>query len=212
MHYDKRLYRFNLIYFAFFSLLLVLPALAIQKGEEVYLINGWHRPWLDEFFAVITDLGNALCYLPVLICLLFIRFGYAAMLLVTGAAHGIIVTAFKRLLYPDAARPVRLLDPDKLHFVPGVEVCTSMSFPSGHTATAFAFLVLLCLIFNSRFVTILLSVMALAVGVSRIYLLQHYAIDVAFGALIGTATAFITYQAFSYAKAGNWMHRRIHLN
>jgi membrane-associated phospholipid phosphatase len=69
-----------------------------------------------------------------------------------------------------------------------------MSFPSGHTATAFAFMVVLSLCLKHRLLTVLFSFIALSVGISRIYLLQHFGWDVAIGAAVGTLCAWVSYK------------------
>ncbi len=212
MQSEKRLFSFNLIYYSIISLILLFLSLWIKHGDEVLLINGLHSPLLDQYFAIITNLGNAFYFIPILIVLLFNRYGYALIMIVAGLAHAIIVSIFKHLLFPEAGRPKAVLDIDQLYFVPGVEVHSTMSFPSGHTATAFAFFVLISLFFRSRLLTILFSLLALSVGISRIYLLQHFGMDVAIGAVIGTVTAFISYYTILTGGMNGWMNKRLQLN
>lgn len=212
MQFEKRSFNFNLIYFSLISSILFIISLWFKRGDEVFLINGLHSPILDGYFSLITNLGDSLYFIPVLLALLFIRFGYAIIMVITGVAHALIISIFKRLLFPEAGRPITVLDTDRLYFVPGVDVYSKMSFPSGHTATAFAFIVLISLYFKNRFLTILLSLIALSVGVSRIYLLQHFGMDVAMGATIGSATAFITYYTIHTGGMTGWMNRRLQFN
>lgn len=212
MQLDQQHFRFNLLYFSFLSSILFLLALLVRHGNEVYFVNGMHTPWLDGYFAMITNLGDSLYFIPVLLCLFFIRYGYVVIMVVTGVAHALIVTLFKRVLYPHAGRPISLLNVEQLYFVPGVDVHSKMSFPSGHTATAFAFLVLVSLYMKNRSLTVLLSFIALSVGISRIYLLQHFGMDVAMGAIIGTATAFITYYTIFSGGMTGWMNKRLQFN
>jgi len=75
-------------------------------------------------------------------------------------------------------------EPDPLIVIPH-----SHSFPSGHTATAFA---------GATALTILLPraapafyVLALAIAYSRLYVGVHFPLDVLGGAVIGTATALL---------------------
>lgn len=186
--------------------------MTFSNGDEVYALNGAHHIILDIYFSTITHLGNALFYLPLLAIFIFIRFDYAIMFLITGTSHGLIVGIFKHVLFPMAPRPAKVLAVEQLYFVPGVDVHKIMSFPSGHTATAFAFLVLLSLLFRSRLITVVLSALAISVGLSRIYLLQHFGLDAAVGALIGTATSLITYSTFQVAKKPTWMLSKVRIN
>lgn len=204
--------RFNLFYYLGVCLLLLTLASLFSSGNEVYALNSLHSPELDIYFSSITELGNSLYYLPILIVLLFMRFDYPLMFLITGLAHAIIVSIFKQVLFPMAPRPIKVLDIEQLYLVPGIIVHKIMSFPSGHTATAFAFLVLLSILFRSRLVTVLLSFIAVSVALSRVYLLQHFGIDVAVGALIGTATTIITYYSFEASRKPKWMLSRFRIN
>lgn len=91
------------------------------------------------------------------------------------AAAGVFVTIFKELF--DRARPP----------VAGVEavgvIPDSASFPSGHSATAFAAAVAVG-VFYPRLRRPLLA-LAVVVALSRVYLGMHYASDVLVGSLLG---------------------------
>jgi membrane-associated phospholipid phosphatase len=66
-----------------------------------------------------------------------------------------------------------------------------LSFPSGHTTTAFATAVLLMAFLPGRWRWLPL-VIAGAVGVARIYLGEHNPLDVVAGAMLGTALAMLS--------------------
>jgi undecaprenyl-diphosphatase len=95
-----------------------------------------------------------------------------------GVAAG-LVTIVKELV--DRARPA-LADPSLTALV---ATPPSPSFPSGHTATAFAAAVAVGAL-HPRLRWPLVAVAAL-VGLSRIYLGVHYTLDVLAGAALGTA-------------------------
>ncbi|NIP32410.1 phosphatase PAP2 family protein [Candidatus Saccharibacteria bacterium] len=69
-------------------------------------------------------------------------------------------------------------------------VWTAGSFPSEHTTIAFAIALAVFLTYK-KFGTILL-VLAAIVGISRVYVGVHYPLDVAAGALVGIAMAYLT--------------------
>lgn len=87
-------------------------------------------------------------------------------------------------------RPVTYFSatPGLVHHVPGVELWTYNSFPSGHTITAFSIALTLLYLFAPRRVwtwSVLLFAWACSVGYSRMYLAEHFFKDVYGGAIIG---------------------------
>lgn len=188
--------------------ILLIATLFIPYGKDVLLINGHHHLVLDQLSPWITELGNAVVYLPVFLILFFVRLRWVSALALAGILHGAVVLIFKRLLFSDALRPTGVLDITLLHMVPGVKVHSLMSFPSGHTATVFAFMLLLSLYSNNRWLSIIFGLLAVLTGLSRIYLLQHFLIDVTAGAVIGTASAWAAYTLMSRMK-WSWLDLRI---
>jgi membrane-associated phospholipid phosphatase len=186
--------------------------LGIDKGQDVLWINGHHHPLLDNFFKTVTYLGNGLIFLPFLILTSFIRFKYSFVVLIVHITHGLIVSIFKRILFPALERPRKFLDSDLLHIVPGVDVHGSHTFPSGHTATAFCAALLIALIAKNKILSAFALLLALLVGYSRIYLGQHFLTDVAAGAVIGCFTTYITWHAMENNREPIWMNRKINFN
>lgn len=195
---DNQRFVFNIFLLAVFILL--TANLFIPYGKDVLLINGHHHSLLDLISPWITELGNGLYYVPVLAIMLFVRFRWATVIALAGILHAIAILVLKRLIFPDALRPAGLMDKSLLHFVPGVNVHTALSFPSGHTATAFAFLLIISLYFNNRWLTLLFAVLALLAGLSRIYLVQHFLVDVAAGSTIGFISAWAAWQIIKSKK------------
>lgn len=76
---------------------------------------------------------------------------------------------------------------------------TGHSFPSGHTAIAFASATSISLQFKKWYVVIPAYTWAAGVGYSRLYLGAHYPSDVLAGALVGIGSAFI----------GRWLSDKI---
>jgi len=71
----------------------------------------------------------------------------------------------------------------------------ALSFPSGHTTTAFATATSLSLAFPKWYVVVPSYAFASAVAYSRMHLGMHYPSDVLAGIVIGIGTSFLTFQS-----------------
>ncbi len=192
-------------------ILLFIVSVIIPKGNDVLWINGHHTPLLDIFFKTITNFGDGVVFIPIAIVTLFIGFRYFIALALSALVHGLIVSLFKRVLFHGAARPRNFLDPDLLHFVSGVNVHGTNTFPSGHTATAFCVAMIITLIAKNKSVGGVALILALLIGYSRVYLAQHFLMDVAAGAIVGAVTTFIVWQLIENSQRPRWMNRKLNL-
>ena len=188
---------------------LCVLSIVVHKGTDVLYINGAHTPWMDQLFKNITNLGEGHVFIPIFIATLFIRFQYSLACVLTLVSHALISTLCKQVIFPDMLRPKGVLSHDLLHFIPGVEVYSTHSFPSGHTMTAFGAAIFLALLSRNALIGFATLFLALLVGCSRIYLLQHFLMDVAAGALIGAFTTYVVWQLLDSAPKREWMRRRI---
>lgn len=196
--------RYFLILYVGATLAICLVAALIPRGEDVLWINGHHSPLLDLFLKGITNLGNGLTFLVVIIGLMFLKFRMAIFGLLVWISHGLFVTILKRWIFPFMERPRSVLNNDLLYFVPDVEVHSLHSFPSGHTATIFALALFLALCLKNRRVGVLLLVLALLVGYSRVYLLEHFLMDVAGGAVVGVVSSALFWVAYERSGLFRW--------
>ncbi|HHH52348.1 MAG TPA: phosphatase PAP2 family protein [Bacteroidetes bacterium] len=87
------------------------------------------------------------------------------------------------------------------------------SFPSGHTFGAFALFTLLALSTKNKYLKIAYLFLAILVGLSRIYLAQHFIEDVVFGSFLGICLAIIFYYLFFILwKNKRWMDFRFNFS
>lgn len=193
--YDRQVYGF----WAACLLLFALPMAFARNEGLVLAINGLHTSWSDVFFQYYTHLGDGLVFLPGLLLFGWKRTRpWGWLLLAVGLGHALLVHVLKESapywMPSGALRPKAYIANDALlHFVPGVKVHEYYTFPSGHTASAFALGATLSLWIRRLWVMPLLGVHAMLVGVSRVYLLQHFYEDVYAGALLGVLVALGAY-------------------
>jgi membrane-associated phospholipid phosphatase len=176
---------------------LVLFLISFITGKEQFflLLNANGGSIADYFFMIFTYGGDGLLWIPVLLITLFVlkRKDVFPLLISTFTLSTILTQLVKNIIMPGAPRPAKVItDSLLIHLVKGVEVYKTSSFPSGHTATAFCFYLLFCLLINKRWWFFAGLIYALLVGYSRVYLAQHFPLDVAAGiivAIISTAAA-----------------------
>ncbi|SEW16870.1 Membrane-associated phospholipid phosphatase [Chitinophaga sp. YR573] len=169
--------------------------------EELFLaINHAHAPWADVLMTGVTYIGDGITFAIMLAIILLLRkfrlfFNAAAILLLVT----IIVQTAKHIF--NAPRPISYFgDASLIHTVKWVTVHSSCSFPSGHTTTAFAMFCFLALISKNKLTGALFITMGLIAAWSRIYLAQHFFIDVYVGSIIGTLSSVFIYMLFEQRK------------
>lgn len=182
------------------AIIFFYPVTFFPKGELELLINKFHYPALDLFFRYATHLGDGSLLAILLIGSLFYNYYTAILTAFTILFQSLIVSLFKRWIFKGLERPLAFFDENiALNFVDGVEVHSSNTFPSGHTATGFAVFALLFIAMNNRGTihSTLCFIFAFVVGLSRVYLLQHFVIDAYFGALFGTLSVILALSMMS---------------
>ena len=118
-------------------------ALVIQfsysKTDISIFVNARYTDFLDFARQYGTYLGDGLFVLVASMLLSFYnkKLGIASVFAYT--ISSLIVQGLKHLVFDDRNRPSKFLDMSQVHVVPGVEIHHYNSFPSGHSAAAFAF-------------------------------------------------------------------------
>lgn len=173
------------------SAALLLLALTGKAGSFLSL-NSYHPFLLNVFFINYTFLGDGI-FAFCLIGYFFYRKrkDTAFALLLSFLLSGFIVQLIKNFV--SAPRPKIFFENGQyLHFIDGVSHGGYSSFPSGHTATAFAIATVVVLMMKNKAWQIFILTAAALVGYSRIYLAQHFLIDVIIGSLIGSVAGILS--------------------
>jgi len=187
----KKYTAFYIPYLTFVVTFVVL-ILCNAKADLHLWLTSFNTPTGDVFFRYYTYVGDWVPY-AVIGGLLFYRYRAAVFVLVSQLATGLVSQIMKHawneprplLYFKDHFPAVRL------HQVAGEHVHMVHSFPSGHTITAFAFFLSLCFFTKRPGLHFIYFVLALLVGYSRIYLSQHFAIDVLVGSVVGVSVTML---------------------
>lgn len=172
-----------------------------KKGDFLLWLNLRHSPFLDYFFTYVTWLGDGIFYIIVVLTLAFFNRRYALLGLMGFISSGLASQLIKKVLFPSAPRPIRYFNEElNLHLVEGVKVYEYGSFPSGHTATAFSLFLLLALISSQKTWGLVFFLLALLVGISRVYLVQHFLLDIYVGSILGLSLTLIIFKVFHSDK------------
>jgi membrane-associated phospholipid phosphatase len=192
---------FLYLYFIVLTASLTL-LLCFSKSEIHIWINSHHNSFFDFFFSKITFLGDGICAIVICLFLLYYKIGYSIFTFFAYSLSGIFVQILKHTLFSGSIRPMKyFLGKYTLHLVDGVKMYSIDSFPSGHSATAFAVFLFLAFIARKKLWQVVFFVLACLVAYSRMYLSQHFLIDVTAGSIIGVLTSFslyLFYQKISY--------------
>lgn len=177
----------------------------VPKGKFVLFLDSYHTPFFNTFFKILTFLGDGIWFGPVVIICLFIRYSWSAAFAVLGLIQLMAVQGFKRLVMGRMPRPVEYFkDIHQFQIVQGVDQHHFYSFPSGHTATAFGIATLLVLLIKpGKKVSVFLFALAVLIGISRIYLAQHFLEDVLAGAFLGTSLSFMVWYIHNSIEGRN---------
>lgn len=166
-----------------------------QQGDFVLWLNANHTPIGDVYFRYASWFGNTIIYIPIFLAFLVFRKRREAKMLVALVLIITIVTmTMKEFCFPPNLRPKAFLEGIPLQFVEGVKVFTQNSFPSGHTSGAFGWTLFIALLYRKPWLSFLMVVVAISVGVARVYLVQHFLLDITVGSIIGIlATLIVVY-------------------
>jgi membrane-associated phospholipid phosphatase len=196
--------------FLIWEILLLIFSRIHPKGQEFFMLKSIYHHFLDAFFKIITLLGEWPAFL-LAICVLGLRLRARGFLLV--AALGILVPVSSKLTktYFKHPRPGLYFKDhpgfQQLHHIKGVKpYMGNTSFPSGHTLSAFAVFSLLAFYSGKKGIWVVsFLLLAVLVGLSRIYLRQHFVEDVCMGAALGTLLAVFLCQIDIFLNKENNM-------
>lgn len=150
--------------------------------------------FFDGFFLLVTQLGLGVLFVVPIIATLFVRYKHALTGTIAFIFTGILTYLFKKVLFKGLPRPTAFFKNGELiNLIPNFDYHSHNSFPSGHTMTAFAMLLFIALVVNKKWCSLVAICLAILVALSRVYLLQHFFIDVYVGSILGIISVLVAY-------------------
>lgn len=202
--------RSSTVYLWAWRLLMLLGLAGVvlfPKGTLVLWFADNRLPALDYFFRYTTWLGDGVVVAIVALLLLFWRVRPAILVAASGLLTLTVTQGLKHIVFADMLRPVAYfakLD-TTLEPVLGYTLKHFHSFPSGHTTAAFALYLTLAFSGAFRINTAWWLLPAVIAALSRVYVGQHFLVDVVAGAAIGTAIAWLVmWQLAPRLSAPRW--------
>ena len=219
-------------------ILLVVLGLAlvyIPKGDLHLLLCDRHTPARDIFYRYYTRVAEWFPYVLCVALLLFSRIGEGVFASAAMSLSALSTQLFKHIV--NAPRPVIWFSqnyPDiQLPLVEGVRMNHWYSFPSGHTTSFFALAFVASILITNNLtgaesagltatrsnrpqagliayaVQLLLFIAAAFGAYSRIYLSQHFALDVFGGIVVGTLITLVCYAVLYRYEGQKWFNYRV---
>ena len=196
--------RVNKVFFILFSIFIFIIGgflIFIPKNDLHLLLNEFHTPFFDFFFRIVTFAGDGVFPFIVAIIFLFISYRKAIFIALAPSIAGLFSQFFKRVVFPDVLRPKGVFgDTGTLYIVPGVDLHTMHSFPSGHSTTIFSLALCLVIFSKQNYLKALWFCLACIAAYSRVYLSQHFLIDIYFGAILGIISILLLLYFYSKIK------------
>lgn len=184
-----------------------------ERGNEILYVNTLHTTFFNYFFLTVTKFAEGPGIVFVLLISLYSAYGKGLLMLINILATTGVVQFLKHVVFHNQVRPAEFFkDTHELIFIQGLEMAHFNSFPSGHTATAFAMFFTLSLFAKNKYWGLLFFTLALLVGISRVYLMQHFFRDVYAGSIIGVcvpALLWLTFAQSGFYNSLTWRNRSL---
>lgn len=167
------------------AILLIGVSLYFTRTSVFLFLNTDGGKNADLFFITATWLAEGWMWIPYFI----IVFGWfkkdAKFILINFLLSTLITQIPKNFIWNGVSRPIASGIPvNEIHTVPGVIMHSWNSFPSGHTATAFTIFLLTTYLFPNKWIFFIGSMYALLAAYSRVYLGQHFPMDLGGGMIV----------------------------
>ncbi len=195
----KSVYKQNQTFFLGYFFLLAIAIFVLvadSKKTAFLLLNPYHSDLLNYFFIGVTFIGDGFFSIIVCLVLLLFKKKFLSFMVFTSFATSGILTQVLKAFISEGRPAIFLKKSNYPYFIDHVTLHNFHSFPSGHTTSAFALVAILAFATKNKKYCLPLLALGALVGYSRIYLGQHFLLDVAVGSFIGVAFSIICWIYF----------------
>ncbi|MFM7155008.1 MAG: phosphatase PAP2 family protein [Bacteroidota bacterium] len=200
-------YRWYFYPVGIFLVAAAVAAILLPYGEEILILNDLRFEPFNTVFRIITGLGEPYMWVLAVVYYLVRDRRMAVPVIVAG----LLIIPVSYIVKDKAGtdRPYthfqNIGKTDQVVVVPGVALNKGKtSFPSGHTMSAFGLYCMVALLSGAKNRNLLLTMAGLSVltGISRIFLVQHFLIDVTGGAVMGMLISWLVWKIWTTKKPG----------
>ena len=173
-----------------------------DKGDFVVWLNDHHTTFGDFFFRFATYIGDGNFTVVVAFALLLYRPYWFIQFLSAVLSNALVIYILKREVF-NFDRPLRVLSHIEPVAVKSVEIHETYSFPSGHTNSIFVLGFIMTLLLKDKKWGAFFFFLTIATAISRMYLFQHFFMDVYAGGILGVLLSMLTFYWIDQTKLKN---------
>lgn len=167
------------------GLLLIAVSAYLGRISVFLFLNTDGGAFVDQFFKWTTWGAEGWVWIPYLSVVVVLFKKDFKLIILNFLLSTLITQVPKNFIWNKVSRPIASGIPlDDIHTVPGVVMHSWNSFPSGHTATAFTLFLLTVYLFPTKWVFAVGVIYAIICAYSRVYLGQHFPMDLGGGMLV----------------------------
>lgn len=194
--------RDNGIYLGLYLIALLTASYFLINHDKILIhemLNFWvGNPVANTFYKYFTHVGDGVFAVTLGVIVLFFNRKRGAYVLLAYAFAGLTSSTIKYFF--NYVRPFHYFVYYRKHYalnlVDGVEMLGERSFPSGHSTAAFVVFSALAFSTRNKMLKVLFFIIAFNAAFSRMYLSQHWLVDVFVGSLVGVTYAIVLYFVF----------------
>lgn len=163
------------------------------KNLSFTVVNSMHHPITDYIFTGLTFMGDGICIITIAVVMFLVKRKKIALAFVGSYIFsGLFCMVLKKSF--NMSRPAFFLKANSsFHAVEWLPLAFKGAFPSGHATSVFAIVTCITLYSTNKKLSLIAIGIAFLTAYSRVYLGQHYIMDVWAGSLLGVFSSVFLY-------------------